>query len=55
MIMNNRQPQIKTKRSVVGAGPLIVAKAAEMFPSLDRSAKNQSELSLLKLPDIASS
>ena len=23
-----------------------------MFPSLDRSAKNQSELSLLKLPEI---
>lgn len=25
-----------------------------MFPSLERSAKNQSELSLLKLPEIAS-
>jgi hypothetical protein len=48
-----RQPPIKTKRSVVGAGPLIAAKQAEMFPSLERSAKNQSELSLLKLPDIA--
>jgi len=32
---------------------LIAGRAAEMFPSLDRSQKNQSELSLLKLPEIA--
>jgi hypothetical protein len=35
-------------------GPLIAGKASEMFPSLERSVKNQSELSLLKLPEIAS-
>lgn len=32
-------------------GPLVHKN--DMFPSLERSAKNQSELSLLKLPDIA--
>jgi hypothetical protein len=45
-------PSLKSKRG--GNNPLIAPKAAEMFlPSLlDRSAKNQSELSLLKLPEI---
>ena len=34
-------------------GPLIAGKQnADMFPSLERSNKNQSELSLLKLPEI---
>ena len=47
----NYAPKLKTKRGN-NHGPLIAAKAAEMFPSLDRSAKNQSELSLLKLPEI---
>ena len=33
-------------------GPLIAAKAADMFPSLERSQKNQSDL-ILKLPEIS--
>ena len=48
----NYAPKLKTKRSNNHHAPLIAAKAADMFPSLDRSAKNQSELSLLKLPEI---
>ena len=32
-------------------GPLIASKANDLFPSIDRSLKNQSDLSL-KLPDI---
>jgi hypothetical protein len=40
----------KSKRG----GPLIASKNPELFPpSLERSAKNQSELSLLKLPEIS--
>ena len=33
-------------------GPLIAARAADLFPSLERSSKNQSDLAL-KLPEIS--